>query len=177
MHDFRLVLPVLLLAGVLCQTHAETITITIVQNETAPAIALNMSQTIEDELLDDYFDNGHIVSNTEIRFDGANFVKPNFGLKEAAFGDSDYLLAVYLEYGPGEKRDEEKNLTWAELVSLEWRLVRVLRSTVVAESVVEVSKVKITDFDPYQQSRMVADLVSEQSLGAIQKAKQGEKNK
>jgi hypothetical protein len=180
-HEFRhsgtAVLSALFFLAFMGVLPAETVTIAVVQNEAAPAIAIEMSQTIEDELMGDYFDAGHIVSNQSIRNDGSKFEEPNYSVKEAAFGLSDYLVAVSLEYGPAVMKDESKKLTWAELVSLKWKIVRVLGATLVAEQSVDVSKIKITDFDPYKQSRLVADTVSEQTLDAIAKSKAGGENK
>jgi len=170
-----LIVCVFLLASVYANLASETVTITVVQNEAAPAVAIDMSRTIEDEIFGRFFDAGHIASNTDVRFDGSHFSEKNFGVKEAAFGYSDYLIAVSLGYGPAEKKDESKNLTWAELVSLEWRVVRVQNQVVIAEKKVDVAQLKIADFDPYKQSRIVADSVTDQILAAIAKAKQGEK--
>jgi hypothetical protein len=156
---------------------AESLTVSIVQNEKAPAVALEMSQTIEDELMNDYFDAGHIVSNTDIRFDGSKFKAANFGIKEAAFGMSDYLLAVYLQYGPGEIKDEKKGITYAQLDTVVWRLVEVRSSNIVAEQTLDATKIHVTDFDPYQQSRLVADQASGASIDALNRNKTGGKNK
>jgi hypothetical protein len=180
-HAFRHSLPaafaVTFLVAALGALPAETVTIAVVQNESAPAIAIDMSQTIEDELMGNYFDAGHIVSNTAIRNDGSKFEESNFSVKEAAFGLSDYLVVVSLGYGPAVMKDEAKKLTWAELVSLKWKVVRVQNSLIVAEQSVDVSKIKVTDFDPYKQSRLVADTVGEQTLDAIAKSKTGGENK
>ncbi len=154
---------------------AATITLSVVQNEQAPAIALQMSQTIEDELLGDYFEYGHIISNSDIRFDGSRFAEANFGIKEAAFGLSDYLVVVYLHFGPAEKKDAEKKMSWAELDSMTWRVVRVLTSEILGEDSIDATKVKVTDFDPYRQARTVADLAGTLTLAVVKDAKRGEK--
>jgi hypothetical protein len=153
--------------------HAASITVSIVQNEQAPAIAIDISRTIEDELFNDYYDAGHIVSNTDIRFDGSSFTQKNFGIKEAAFGFSDFLVTVYLEYGPGEIKDTEKKTTYAELRSLVWRVVQVNNSAILASDTIDVTKIKVTDFDPYKQSRLVADRVTDSTLKILAKASSG----
>lgn len=173
----RLLLLVILFSVCLSVTGAETITLSIVQNEEAPAIAVHMSQTIEDEVLRNYYDYGHILSNESIRFDGVQFSQKNFQIKEAAFGYSDYLLVVYLHYGPVELRDEDKKTSYAVLDTLTWRLVKVDSSAILAEKTIDVTKIPVTDFDPYQQSRVVADRISMESVIEIQKEKRGEKNK
>lgn len=153
--------------------HAASITVSVIQNEEAPAIAVDISRTIEDELLNDYFNAGHIVSNTEIRFDGVAFAKKNFGIKEAAFGFSDFLIAVYLEYGPGEINDTEKKKSYAELRSLAWRVAQVNNSAILASGSIDVTKIKVTDFDPYKQSRLVADRVTDATLKILEKGTSG----
>lgn len=163
--------------AVLAVSFAETVTLTVSQNEEAPSVAVDMSRAIEDELLSRFFDAGQIVSNTDLRLDGSKFsTELNYGVKEAAFGYSDYLVAVNLRYGPTVKTDEQKKISWAELIGLEWRVVRVARAIVVDEKTLEVAALGITDFDPYQRSRIVADEVSKRALAAIGKDR-GEKIK
>lgn len=171
----KIVLSVFLSLSVVSGAGAATISLSVVQNEQAPAIALDMSRTIEDELFGNFFDAGHIISNSDIRFDGSRFVEANYGIKEAAFGLSDFLVVVSLHYGPAEKKDTETKLSYAELDSLAWRVVRVLSSEILGESTIDVSKVKVTDFDPYRQSRIVADLVGAQTIAVVRGSKRGEK--
>jgi hypothetical protein len=151
----------------------QTVTLSIVQNEKAPAVALEMSRIIEDQMFGNFFDSGLIASNSNIRFDGSQFGQKNFGIKEAAFGLSDYLIAVYLQYNPEEKKDDMLKLTYANLDSVSWRVVRVLSSEIVDEKTINVSKIKVTDSDPYKQVRTVADEISNGALSLLQK--QGEK--
>jgi len=151
---------------------AETVTISVIQNENAPAIASDMSHTIEDEILGSYFDAGQIVSNSDIRFDGVQFTEKNFGIKDAAQGFSDYLIAILLNYNPGEISDTEKKTSWAELDSLVWRVVRVSDSKILGEKSIDVKQIKVMDSDPYKQSRIVADQAVTDTLAVISKAKQ-----
>lgn len=164
--------------SILCLTYisAETVTVTVVQNENAPAIALQMSQAIEDEILGDYFNAGQIVSNTQVRYDGSHYSEKNFGIKEAAFGLSDYLVVINLQYGPGEVVDKDKQITYAELNVLDWRLVKVLTSEVLVEKSINVKNIKVMDSDPYKQSRIVAGMAANDSLQAIPINNQGEKH-
>jgi len=165
-----------ILLFVLSALSAETVTISVIQNETAPSIASDMSHTIEDEILGSYFDAGHIVSNSDIRFDGIQFTEKNFGIKEAAQGFSDYLIAILLNYNPVEIHDTEKKTSWAELTSLVWRVVRVSDSKILAEKSMDISQLKVLDSDPYKQSRIVADQAIKETLAVIAKAKQGGEN-
>ncbi len=175
MRLIKFVLPLFFSLFVLSGASAATISLSVVQNEQAPAIALQMSQTIEDELFGNFFDSGHIISNSDIHLDGSRFSEPNYGIKEAAFGLSDFLVVVYLHFGPAERKNVEKKQSFAELNSLTWRVVRVLSSEILGESTIDMSKVKITDFDPYQQSRIVADMVGAQTIAVVQGSKRGEK--
>ena len=154
---------------------AETVTITLVQNEKAPAIALEMSNAIEDEIFGHFYDAGHIASNTEIRYDGSRFREKNFGVKEAAFGYSDFLVAVSVQYGPAEITDKEKKITYAELDAITWRLVEVKTSKIVAEKKIDAKKVPVTQSDPYLQARVDAGIASDDALKAIEKFNEGEK--
>lgn len=146
---------------------AQTFTISIVQNENAPAIAIEMSRTIEDELLDFFFNSGFIVSNTDISFDGKSFSKKNFGIKEAAFGMSDFLLVVQLTYASSEKSNPENKKSYAQLDSLVWRLARVKDSHIISEVAFDISSVPVKDFDPYKQSRMLTKKVAEQAIKTL----------
>lgn len=146
---------------------AQTLTISIVQNENAPAIAIEMSRTIEDELLDSFFNSGCIVSNAEIILDGKAFSKKNFGIKEAAFGMSDFLLAVQLTYASNEKTNPENKNSYAQLDSLVWRLARVKDSHIISEVTFDISSVPVKDFDPYKQSRMLTKKVAEHAGKAL----------
>ena len=152
---------------------AETVTISVVQNENAPTIASDMSRTIEDEILGSYFDSGHIVSNSDIRLDGIQFTEKNFGIKEAAQGYSDYLIAILLNYSPGILEDTDKKTSWAQLDSLVWRVVRVADSKIIGEKSIDAHQIKVMDSDPYKQARIVADQAIKDTLAAIGKGKLG----
>jgi len=174
----RVCLSILLLClTVLSAAFADTVTLTVVQNEKAPAIALEMSDTIEDEIFSCFFDAGHIASNTDVRFDGSRFSEKNFGVKEAAFGLSDFLVVISLQYGPAEVTDKERKITYAELDTLTWRLVEVTSVKTVMQKTIDVKKIRVTDFDPYAQVRQVADIAANDSLNAISEFKEGGKDK
>lgn len=142
-------------------TSAQTLTISIIQNESAPTIALDMSRTIEDELLNTFFNSGFIVSNAEITFDENAFSKNNFGIKQATFGMSDFLLVVKLNYASAAKTNQESKKNYAQLESLVWRLLNVKNSVIISENKFDISSVPITDFDPYKQTRSLAKKVAE----------------
>ena len=170
------VLPcVVLFFSALAAASAATITVTVVQNEGAPEIAIQMSRTVEDELLGQYFNAGQIVSNTDILMNGSRFAEKNYGIKQAAFGMSDYLLVVYLQYGPGERVDEKKKVSWADLKTITWRIVAVPTSRIIEERSIEYSIFPVDDFDPYQQARKPAEMIVRESLPVIDRDIQGEK--
>lgn len=177
MPKIRFFLPLLAVCACVSSVSAATVTLSVVQNEQAPEVALEISQTIEDQLFGDFFEAGHIVSNDDIRMDGSRFVEKNFGIKQAAFGLSDFLIVVYLHYGPGVINDTEKKMTYAELDTLSWRVVRVLSSEILGEGAIDVTKIQVRDFDPNNQSRLIASLVSKETLKLLVNRTQGEKNK
>ncbi len=152
---------------------SETVTITLVQNEKAPSIALEMSYAIEDAIFGKFYEAGHIASNTDIRFDGSRYRERGFGVKEAAFGMSDFLLAVFVQYGPQEITDPAKKITYAELDSLHWRLVRVTNGKTVDEGKLDVRKIPVTQSDPYLQARVDAEMVADEALAAITSTHEG----
>lgn len=152
----------------------ETVTITLVQNEKAPAVALEMSNAIEDEIFGRFYDAGHITSNTSIRFDGSRYRERGFGVKEAAFGLSDLLVAVMVQYGPQEVTDSEKKITYAKLDSITWRIVEVSSSKIVMEKKLDVKTIKVTQADPYQQARTDASMAADEALKAIDALHRGE---
>ncbi len=163
------VIVIMVLFQLLCFSGASaaTITLSVVQNEDAPEIALQMSQTVEDQLFANYFDSGHIVSNSDISFDGSQFEKTSYGIKEAAFGLSDYLIVIYLHYGPQELQNVEKKTSFAELNTLSWRVMNVLTSKVIAEKSIDITKIKVLDADPYKQARILTDAISTETMKAL----------
>ncbi|HHU36846.1 MAG TPA: hypothetical protein GXZ47_06415 [Treponema sp.] len=170
----RMLLTFLLTAVVTAVAVAQTITITVVQDTTAPEVALSMSRVLEDEILGSYFENGKIVTNTDIAFDGHNYTEKNYGVKKAAHGLSDYVLVVYMHYGPGEKKHEKLNVKYAELKKASWRLVHVKSIKTIGEQDLDLSAVPIREFDPYMQIRMLGAVIAQNSLTALREAGKGE---
>lgn len=147
------------------------------QNGSAPAIAIDTSRTIEDELFSVFFDAGHIVSNTDIGSGDESFSDPYFGVKEATLGDSDFLVLAYLDYNPAVETDTEKKLSWAVLNSIKWRVVRLNLAKSVIEGTLDTHEIEVIDTDPYKQSRVVADELGKKTLLAIRTITQGERKK
>lgn len=152
---------------------AQTITVAVAQNATAPESALLMSKTVEDELLGIMFDQGLIVSTAELAMTDELFSAPNFAVKEAAFGLSDYLIAVRIQYGAEEKKDPEKNVSYAQILSVDWRLVRVVNPVILASGTVRPKNVTVLDQDPYGDARRLADSVYPSIGKALGEAKKG----
>lgn len=146
---------------------AQTFNLSIVQNEKAPAISIELSRVVEDEILGQCFNAGLIISNDEIRFNGSDFPDKKFGIKQAAFGMSDYLLAVLLVYGKNEKKIEEKSLTYAELEKIQWRLVKVSDSSVIAEKTIKASSIPVQDSNPYNQARVIARSITSETTELV----------
>lgn len=153
---------------------AQTFNLSIVQNEKAPAIAIELSRVVEDEILGQCFNAGLIISNDEIRFNGSDFSDKKFGIKQAAFGMSDYLLAVLLVYGKNEKKIE-KSLTYAELEKIQWRLVKVSDSSVIAEKTIKASSIPVQDSDPYNQARVIARSITSETTELVRNSGKKEK--
>lgn len=152
---------------------AQTITVAVAQNESAPASAVLMSKTVEDELLGIMFDQGYIVSTAELSMKDEAFSAPNFGVKEAAFGLSDYLIAVRIRYGADEKKDPDKNVSYAQILSLDWKLVRVVNPVILASGSISPKTVTVLDQDPYGDARRLIDSAYPAIGKALGEAKKG----
>lgn len=170
MHLRRLLSILLLAITTTAFAAAQTITITVVQDESAPEVALDMSRVLEDEMLGCYFESGKIVTNTDIALDGKKYYEKNYGVKNAAHGLSDYVLIVYMQYGAGEKKHEKLNVKYAELKKASWRLVHVLSIETIAEQDLDLGSVPVREFDPYMQIRMLGAEIAQNSLTALREA-------
>lgn len=153
--------------------YAQTITVAVAQNLNAPESAVLMSKTVEDELLGIMFDRGYIVSNADVDMNDDDFESANFGVKGAAFGLSDYLIAVRIKYGADEKKDEDKNLSYAQILSLDWKLVRVPNPLVLASGNLVPKTVTVLDQDPYSDARHLIDGAYPAIEKALGEAKKG----
>ena len=176
MHQRILVLAIILAVCTVTAAAAQTVTISVVQDKSAPDTALDMSRVVEDALLGVYFDNGMIVTTTDIAFDGNHFTDKNYGVKAAAHGMADYVLVVYMQYGQAEKTDTELGLKYAELKNATWKLVHVQDIKKVGERKLDLSAVPITEFDPYKQIEMLGALIARDSIQALRDTVKGEKH-
>lgn len=159
----------------LCAVNAQTILIAIAQNSAAPVSAVTMSKTVEDELLGLLFERGIIVSSAELALSDDGYDTPNFGIKDAAFGMSDYLIAIRLTYGAEEKKLADGLQTYAQLLSLDWKLVRVINPVVLSSGSMKTENGPIVDNDPYRESRLVLDAAYPSIDNALREATKGGK--
>ena len=144
---------------------AATVTVSMAQNREAPPVALEMTRVIEDQIMNDYFSAGEIISNTEIAENGgAEFRKPAFGLEEAAGGMSDFLLAVYLEYSAEEKKLDGSGMPYALLQKVSWRVVDVPDGRILGSGAFALSESDIQRSNPYDCARVAAGLISGEGL-------------
>ncbi len=152
---------------------AQTITVAMAQNASAPESAVIMSKNVEDEILGIMFDRGYIVSTAELALADDGFAAPNFAVKEAAFGMSDYLIAVNVKYGVDEIKDSEKNVSYAQILSLDWKLVRVSNPVILASGTVRPERTTVVDQDPYGDARRLIDGAYPSIEKALGEAKKG----
>lgn len=136
---------------------ASTVTVAVAQNEVAPEIALETSSLIEDEIMGSLYDEGYIVSNNDISLVGTAYADPSFGIKDATEGFSDYLIAVLVEYAEEAVKDAERQIVYAEIRAVTWRLVRLSDGKVLAERVVDMKKAKADD--PQDRARRLAKII------------------
>lgn len=150
------VLVAILLSSFLA-AYSQTVTVAIAQNASAPVSAATMSKTIEDELLALLFERGIIVSTAELELSDEGYETPNFAVKDAAFGMSDYLIAMRLRYGAEELKLADGLQTYSQLLSLDWKLVRVMNPIVLFSGSLIPEDGPIVDNDPYRESRLILD--------------------
>lgn len=152
---------------------ASTVTISMVQNKNAPGIAVEMTRVIEDQIMNDYFASGEIVSNIEIIQDGNAFANPLFSVEEASAGMSDFLLAVYLEYGPEAKKTSDSGASYAELKKVNWRVVDVRSPRILGGGAFQVGNSRVQEQNPYECARVLAGHISKEGLKIQNGAKVG----
>ncbi len=152
---------------------SQTVTVAVTQNANAPESAYLMSGTIEDELFSLMFDSGFIVSNVSIGRAEAPWDSPLFAVKEAAFGMSDYLVALRVSYSAEEKKLEDGKTSYAQLQGLEWRLVRVNNPVILASGTAEPETSLVVDQDPYAEARILTDQLYSAVFKALSEAKKG----
>ncbi len=154
-----------LLAVVFAQ--AATVTVSIAQNAEAPATALEMSRTVEEEIMGFFFDSGHIVTSNALSMNDSAFDDLSFGVAEATEGFADYLVTARLTYTKDEISDEQQKITYADLQTITWRVVRLSTGKMIAGSTVRLADYKSADPDPYAQTRSSAKKIAMDSMKAI----------
>lgn len=155
---------------------AATVTVSMSQNGDAPPIALEMTRVIEDQIMNDYFTSGEIVSNTKIIEGGSLSSKERRSLiNEAADGMSDFLLSVYLEYEPNEKIGAESVGAYASLKKAEWQVIDVASSKIAGKGSFTIQESEVQRNNPYECARVAAGVISRESLKAQAKAEEGKK--
>lgn len=153
-----------------------TVTLSMAQNAAASPATLEMTRFIENQIMNDYFGSGEIISNIEILENGFPPSGENdFRIEEAAEGMSDFLLSVYLEYDSGEKRLSESGVTYAALKSLEWHLIDVSSSKILGSGSVAVKESEMRKSNPYEYARAAAGAISSESLKIQHEAEEGKK--
>ena len=155
---------------------AATVTVSMAQNGGAPSAALEMTRVIEEQIMNDYFISGEIISNTEIIENGFSSYKKNESLiAEAAEGMSDFLLSVYLEYDTNEKRVSESGSVYAALKKVEWQVVDVQASKIVGSGSFTMKESEIQQNNPYECARVAAGVISRESLKIQHDAEEGKR--
>lgn len=142
-----------------------TVTVSMVQNPAAPPVALEMTRVIEDQIMNDYFGSGEIISNLEILENGLPSSRKNDSrIKKAAEGMSDFLLSVYAEYDSEERRLVESGEAYAALKKLEWQLIDVPSAKTLGRGSLAIKESEMQGNNPYGRARAVAGRISRESL-------------
>ncbi len=158
----------------LASAQAATVTVSIAQNAEAPATALEMSRTVEDEIMGVFYDSGHIVTSNALSMNDSAFDDLSFGVAEASEGFADYLVTVRLTYKKDEITDEAREITYADLKTLTWRVVKLSTGTMIAGDTVKLPDGRSGDTDPYQRARATARRIAVDSIKAIDREYKGE---
>lgn len=174
---FRTCVSLLFSLLAVASAQAATVTVAIAQNAAAPALALEMSRTVEDEIMGFFFDSGHIVTSNALAMNDSSFDDLSFGVNEASEGFADYLVTARLTYGADERKDELLGITFAELRTITWRVVRLSTGTMVAGNDVVLRDFKSVDPDPYLQARAAAKRIAANSMKEIDRDIEGDKNR
>lgn len=156
---------------------AATVTVAIAQNATAPVMALEMSRTVEDEIMGIYFDSGHIVTSNALSMNDSSFDDLSFGVAEASEGFADYLITTKLTYTKDEKTDELLKISYAELQTISWRVIRISTGKMIAGKTVKLREFKSVDSDPYLQARAAAKKIALDAMKEIDKDIEGDTNR
>lgn len=151
----------------IASARAATVAVSIAQNATAPATAVDMSRTVEGEIMGVFYDSGHIVTSNALSMSDDSFEDASFGVAEASEGYSDYLVAARLTYAKDEITDEALKLTYADLETVSWRVIQLSTGKTIAESTVLLSDFKSEDPDPFVQTRTSARKIAVDSMNAI----------
>ena len=143
---------------------AATVTISMSQNGDAPLNALEITRIIENEIMNEYFNSGQIVSSTQIMLGALSSAEMRSLVREAAAGMSDFLLSVYLEYESNKKVVAGAGSAYASLKRAEWQLVDVPSSQVVGSGSIEIQESEAQKRNPNEGARSLARAISRESL-------------
>ena len=149
---------------------ASTVSLTVVQNESAPKVSYPLSHKIEGILMDTFFNMGEIVTNDTLKFDYDNYENKSFGIKQAINGMADYLLVTRIEYDPIVLRDSEGK-EYPDLKKIEFRLVKLSNKTIITEDKIEKKDFLRKGNNFEETASLMAEHVARESYKKLQKNK------
>lgn len=120
---------------------AKQITVQIIQHDKTTNHVEESSLVIEDELLNGFFDNGFIVSNTpavisESETQDLSFY--NIGIGDAYEGGADFFVQVKLFYNEKNQSEKEQNngKTKTRLEKIDWTIASAVTGNKIKESTI-----------------------------------------
>ena len=113
---------------------AKQITLQIVQHDEVLDRVFESSMVVEDELLNGFFDNGFIVTNSPASLSDSNLKDLklfNSGIGDAYEGSSEYFLQIKLYYNAAQASDK------SDLIKVDWTLASALTGATIKENTIK----------------------------------------
>lgn len=166
----KIVLFFLIAFLVTISSFGSTVSLSVVQNESAPKISYDLSHKIEGIIMDTFFNMGEIITNDTLNFDFEDFNNQSYGIKKAIVGMADYLLVARIEYDPIVLRDSEGK-EYPDLKKITFRLVKLSNKTIINEEEIEKKKFLRKGSTFEETASLMAEYVARESYKKLQKNK------
>lgn len=113
---------------------AKQITLQIVQHDELSDKVFESSMVVEDELLNGFFDNGFIVTNSPASVSASSLQDVNLfntGIGDAYEGSSEYFLQIKLYYNAAQSSEK------SDLIEVDWTLASAITGITIKENTIK----------------------------------------
>lgn len=113
---------------------AKQITLQIVQHDELSDKVFESSMVVEDELLNGFFDNGFIVTNSPASVSASSLQDVNLfntGIGDAYEGSSEYFLQIKLYYNAAQSSEK------SDLIEVDWTLASAITGVTIKENTIK----------------------------------------